>query len=83
MAFRDRDSIDDEIRTILQSMGTLLMHRLDSDISYKVKDFKRDMKEYVLQAYRSGYYDGKGDTVQFLLANGYVKAKEVDDDDYI
>lgn len=79
MSFRDEESVNDEIALILRSMArTMKLWMTDDGENYTMEEFELDMREYVLQAYRSGYYDGKRDTVQFLLANGYVKEEDND-----
>ena len=77
MSFRDEESVNDEIALILRSMARTMKLRMTTDDEcYTIGEFELDMRAYVLQAYQSGYYDGKGRYRAVLTCKWIRKGRE-------
>ena len=63
MSFRKQEVIKEELDTLLCGMSMRVKNLLRRD-DPSVGDLEQCLRPFLLQAYRAGYYDGKGDAIE-------------------
>lgn len=67
MSFRLHSIIHDEIELLVDSIAAVVHEEVSR--GYDKDSVKKALRPFVKKAYASGYYDGKGDSLESLIVS--------------
>lgn len=71
MSFRTKECITSSLDSIIDGIAAVIHYEISR--GYDKDSVKKAVRPFLIEAYRAGYYDGKGDALENLLMSKLMR----------